>query len=113
MINFFELKSAAAFKQAGFFSLENNASSALGDDLIDKIQVELRPGQGKSYHLSLSNQTAYIGIVAAYRNIDQATWRVVIPLPPLTQKSWLAIINHRVRIHVVANSQGIEAQLER
>lgn len=78
VVTLYQLKSKYAFKQSSFDSLSNNAASVLGDNLIDKQVIEIQPGQSKQFPLKLSTNTQYIGVVAAYRNIDKANWQSLV-----------------------------------
>ena len=40
-------------------------------------QLELRPGQTLSLKLSIDPESRFVGILAAYRDLDQAQWRRV------------------------------------
>jgi type VI secretion system protein VasD len=73
----YQLKSPTAFQQANFFALSDNAQGALGAELLDKREIEIRPGQKQTVHMDLSPEAGYIGVVAEFRNPDTAQWRQV------------------------------------
>jgi type VI secretion system protein VasD len=81
VVTIYELKNQFAFKQASYDALATNSSSILGGDLIDQQTIEVRPDTVMSVSQPLSPNTQYLGIVAAYRNIDQATWRTTVAVP--------------------------------
>lgn len=81
IIVLYQLKNASSFKQANFYSIYNNASKTLENSLIDKEQIEIKPNQIKNLKIHLSTKANYVGIIAAYRNINRAQWRRIIEVP--------------------------------
>lgn len=81
IIVIYQLKNVSSFKQANFYSIYNHASKTLGNSLIDKEQIEIKPNQTKNLKLHLSTKANYVGIIAAYRNINRAQWRRIIEVP--------------------------------
>lgn len=77
VVRLYELKSATAFNNAGFFTLYDADMAELGADLQNREEIELQPGQAMEVNRELKPETRYIGIMAAYRDIDNATWRAI------------------------------------
>ena len=73
----YELKSATAFNNAGFFTLYDADMAELGADLQNREEIELQPGQAMEVNRDLKPETRFIGVVAAYRDIDNSNWRAV------------------------------------
>ena len=104
VVTLFELKAPFAFKAASFNQISNNAAALLGTNLIDKQSFEIRPASQQSLTQNFSTQTHFIGITAAYRNIEISDWRKVLPIPPgstkihininLASQSIMATTNH-------------------
>lgn len=82
VVTIYQLKSAAAFQQANFFALNNNALGVLNTDLLDKQEIELRPKQTERLKIPLSPGANYIGVIAAFRNPDQSQWRRLVKVEP-------------------------------
>lgn len=80
VVRLYELKSAGGFRGADFFSLYDREAEVLGGDLIAREELTLAPGQSRQISRSLSPEARYFGVVGAYRNIDRAQWRQVVPL---------------------------------
>ena len=80
MVSVYELKSPAKFEQGTYEQIANNSSQYLGQDLIDKQTLEIHPGTSKSLNSIISPGTTYIGIIAAYRDLDQSKWRSLVKL---------------------------------
>jgi type VI secretion system protein VasD len=74
-VSVFVLSGIGAFQQADYFQLAENASTTLGANLVGNDRVFLRPGETKEITLSTNAEQSYVGVVAGYQNIDQASWR--------------------------------------
>lgn len=74
----FELTSNTIFESQDFFSIYEESEKVLGPDLVNKYEVSLTPGQKKTYQASMSPKTEYLGIVVAFRDIENSNWRQVI-----------------------------------
>src|SRR5690606_27166292 len=74
----FELTSDTLFESQDFFSLYEGASEVLGPDMVSKTELSLSPGQLERYHSTMKPGVEYIGIIVAFRDIENANWRRVI-----------------------------------
>lgn len=81
-VRVYQLKSPAAFEDADYFQLANSEGDALGDDLLGKDEYFLSPGASQIVISEVNPDTRYLGVVAAFRNIDAATWRGTVAVPP-------------------------------
>ena len=82
VVTIYQLKSPTTFQQANFYALSNNPVGVLGADLLDKQEIELRPKQTQKLKIPLSPETNYIGLIASFRNPDQAQWRKLVKVEP-------------------------------
>jgi type VI secretion system protein VasD len=82
VLRIYELRSDAAFQQAEFMALYQTDRSVLATDLVNRDEITLQPGDILPYSRPLGPDTRYIGVVAAYRNLERARWRVVVPVQP-------------------------------
>ncbi|MDN4502245.1 type VI secretion system lipoprotein TssJ [Alteromonadaceae bacterium BrNp21-10] len=82
MIRVFELKSTAAFNNADFFALYDRGSAELGSDYVSHDDMDIKPGQTKQMSRDFSLETRYFGVIAAYRDINNATWKRVVTITP-------------------------------
>ncbi len=80
VVRIYHLKSDLAFNNASFFALYDNDTGELGTDLLGKEELELLPGQDLVYSRELGPETRYVGILAGYRDIENASWRAVAPV---------------------------------
>jgi type VI secretion system protein VasD len=77
----YQLGSASGFSSAEFFQLFNQDQATLGADLIKKDQFTLAPGQSKTATLSPTDMVKSLGVFAAYRDFQHATWRATASVP--------------------------------
>lgn len=80
VLRLIELKHPVAFESADFFSLYQRPKEALAPDLVTLEELELRPGEQRELKLSVQEGSRYVGVLAAYRDLPEASWRYVIPL---------------------------------
>jgi type VI secretion system protein VasD len=77
----FHLKGADAFLSKDFFNLYNADSGALASDLIHRSDVQIQPGQTLPIPSEFDPETTHIGVLAAFRDIDNSEWRAIVALP--------------------------------
>lgn len=80
VLRLFELKHPVAFENADFFALYQSPKQALAPDWVAQEELELRPGERRELKLSVQPGSRYVGVLAAYRDLPEAEWRLVIPL---------------------------------
>jgi len=80
VVRVFELKSSTLFEQADFVSLFEKEQAVLGAELVSREEFVLRPGETKPLNKPLSPDTKFIGVMAAFRELERARWRVVVPV---------------------------------
>jgi len=91
VVRLLELKSVAGFENAEFFSLYHHEQGTLGADLISSEEIELKPGDVQDVKFALKPESQYIAIMAAYRQLDKVSWRMVLPLQ-LKSKNDLTVL---------------------
>lgn len=96
---FFQLKGADTFNSADFFSLYNDPQKTLGQDFIGMGKTDVAPGARIEVSFDLSDDTQYIGVMAAYQQLPRAVWRVTIPM-----NSW-----GKERVYLYVNQFAISA----
>lgn len=80
VVRLFELKHPVAFENADFFSLYERPKETLDPDLVTSEELELRPGERVELKLSVGEGSRYVGVLAAYRDLGEASWRYVVPV---------------------------------
>jgi type VI secretion system protein VasD len=79
-VRVYQLRSPASFQQADIFQLLERESEVLGADLAGRSEVTVRPGASESLELRPGPDVRYIGVVALYRDVDNAIWRAGAPV---------------------------------
>ncbi|MBK1717787.1 type VI secretion system lipoprotein TssJ [Thiocystis violacea] len=98
----YELKSLGVFASADFFSLYDHETEVLGGDLLARDEVTLAPGQFLPLERLLDTDAAYVGVVAAFRDIDQSQWRESLRLKP--------DVDNKILIEIGAKAVSIRHQ---
>ena len=81
-LRLYELKTATTFNQADFMTLYNTDDAALGPDLVAREEIVLQPDETRPYNKAFSPDTRFLGVFAAYRDVERATWRALAPVQP-------------------------------
>jgi type VI secretion system protein VasD len=102
MVRVYELKTAAAFNSADFMSLYQRDKTELGADMLGKDEFLLAPGESKPYAKTLSPDTRFLGVLAAYRDVEHARWRSVVAVQP-GQKNNVVIRVNELAIEAAAS----------
>jgi len=103
VVRVLELKSPSVFEGADFFALYQDQAQTLGADLVATEEYEFKPGDVQDLKFALNPDANYVAILAAYRQLDTANWRLVVPLT-LQQKN---------QVTVLLNQRGIELATQR
>ncbi|HEX5684916.1 MAG TPA: type VI secretion system lipoprotein TssJ [Ideonella sp.] len=82
MLRVYELKSPTAFNAADFMSLYQRDQAELASDFVAREEMTLAPGESRPLTKTLSVDTKYIGVVAAFRDLEHARWRAIAPVQP-------------------------------
>ena len=82
LVRIYELRSATAFNQADFMSLYQGDQATLAADLVVREEIMLQPGESRPFTRQLNPDTRFIGVIGAYRNLERATWRALVPIKP-------------------------------
>jgi len=83
VVRVYELKSLAVFNSSDYFSLFDHAKDTLGADLVtpEKI-IQLMPCDRNAFETKLQPDTRFIGVVAAFRDVENSDWRASAPITP-------------------------------
>lgn len=82
VVHVIELKSVETFNSLDYVSLTDPSGAALGADRLNGSQVVVAPGGFSMLELEIDASTTAIGVVAGYRDIDNASWRTAVPVSP-------------------------------
>lgn len=81
-VRLYLLSNTAAFDAADFFSLYEKDQQVLGEALVWREEMMLTPGELKRLDSREAGEARHLAVVAAFRNIDRATWRASFALQP-------------------------------
>ena len=82
LLRIYELKTATAFNSADFISLYQRDQAELGAEMVGRQELVLDPGASKPLGKMTSPDTRFIGVLAAYRDLDHAQWRSIVAIQP-------------------------------
>lgn len=80
VVRIIELRSAQTFESVDFFALYLSEKETLGSDWVASEELELKPGDIKDLKIALHPDSQQVAVLAAYRQMDQVNWRMVVPL---------------------------------
>ncbi|MDA8660776.1 type VI secretion system lipoprotein TssJ [Luminiphilus sp.] len=82
VVQIYRIRAADAFNNARFFELYDDAEQVLGQDLVGVTEIEMSPDSNRTLSVEgMTADTRYIGVLAAYRDIDEARWRAIVETP--------------------------------
>ncbi|NNG05228.1 MAG: type VI secretion system lipoprotein TssJ [Inquilinus sp.] len=82
LVRVYQLASPAGFGEADYFQLDKDAAGVLGGNMLGKDEYFLSPGGSQTVLLEMAPDARFVGVVAAYYDIDNATWRGTAPVEP-------------------------------
>lgn len=97
VVRLVELRHPAAFENTDFFALYQNPRQSLAPDFVTQEEFELRPGNWHAVKAHVRPGSRYVGVLAAYRDLQETRWRQVIALSEGER--------HKVRLHL--DEQGV------
>jgi type VI secretion system protein VasD len=81
VLRLYQLRDKEVFERSDFFALYDRERSTLGENLIARDEITLQPSEHHEYTKKMDSDARYFGVIAAYRDIDNASWRAVVSLP--------------------------------
>jgi type VI secretion system protein VasD len=94
VVRVYQLRTDAAFAGADFFALFDDDQKTLGPEMISRDEFVLAPSEQRMLDVTVSGETRFVGAIAAFRDIRNAQWRVVVPAP----RNGLKVAVERARI---------------
>lgn len=101
VVRVYQLRTDAAFAGADFFALFDDDQKVLGSELISRDEFVLAPSEQRSIDVTVSGETRFLGAIAAFRDIRNAQWRVLVPAS--RKGLTVAVERARVVLSVVAD----------
>ncbi len=84
----YQLKSGDTLKNSDFFEVYENDEVLLGKDLTYRKELELKPNDDLFFSSKLKEDTQFLGIFAAFRDLDEAVWQLVVEVKPEQMNSF-------------------------
>ena len=82
VVRVYELKSAAAFEAADFVSLYERDQATLAAEMAAREEFVLRPGETRPWEKTVAPDAKFIGVIAAFRDIERARWKTLVAIKP-------------------------------
>jgi type VI secretion system protein VasD len=82
VVRLYELNSLTAFNSADFFSLYDKDRQTLGNELLAVQELSLMPDERRQLKRTLQADTRYLGVIAAFRDLEHSKWRSSMPIAP-------------------------------
>jgi len=80
-LHVFYLAHDEAFLQANFLDLADPESAVLGDELVRRAEQLIGPGETLELDEEFDEAAKFIGVIAEFTELDQATWRAIAAVP--------------------------------
>ncbi|HKJ94418.1 MAG TPA: type VI secretion system lipoprotein TssJ [Gammaproteobacteria bacterium] len=81
-VRVYELSGRSTFDNLDFQDAYSNGAAQLSDQLLASAKYVLQPGEVRSERLELAEAARYVAIVAAYRDVEDAHWKLVYRIDP-------------------------------
>jgi len=111
LVKVFELKSSGNFETADYFALQDRDRETLAAELVNADQAIMRSGEERVFKREAGLDSRAIGIIAGYRKLEAARWRIVLPLKEPKQtnlyKVWQFSPSEQ-NVRVAIRKSGIE-----
>jgi len=82
LVRIYELRSPGAFETADFFAMLEQDQAVLGGEMVNSWEFQLDPGESTRLDATFQTSSGFIGVFAAYRDIERAQWRAVASIRP-------------------------------
>ncbi len=93
VVRIHQLSSRTVFDNNDFFALYEEPEGTLSVDLLGKDQFVFNPGDELEHKMTLESNTKFIGVLVAYRDIENARWRAVIKVDSKKDNKFLIALD--------------------
>jgi len=104
VVRIYSLKSDDRFNNADFFALYEEDSTVLGDTMTSREELEISPDVRMKIEKEYDLNTTHVGVLAAYRDLDNAIWRGSIETP-VNEKTYIDVTLERLTLSVTAGEK--------
>jgi type VI secretion system protein VasD len=82
VVRIFDLSETGAFESADYTALFERPPESLQHDILGQEELVLRPGDMQERNRPLAPGVKAVGVVAAFRDLEHAVWRVTVRIRP-------------------------------
>jgi type VI secretion system protein VasD len=93
LVRIYELRSAAQFESLDFLSLHDKDQALLAGDILSRDEFVIQPGESRQMRRSLGPESKFVGAIAAFRDLERARWRALVPLATASDNSVAVFID--------------------
>ena len=104
VVRWFQLVGANAFEKADFFQLHDKEAATLGADLLARDELPVAPGATQKVSFEAKAGTKFLGVIASYRDIDNAVFRADVPIPA-NQTTKLKVQLDKLKLSIAPNAE--------
>lgn len=80
LLRIYELKDKTGFAGADYFAVFDKEAATLATDLVRKQEIFVSPGETKKLEFEAETGSKILGFFAAFRQLDSAQWRALLPI---------------------------------
>jgi type VI secretion system VasD/TssJ family lipoprotein len=92
VVRLYLLRNEVSFQRATIESFWQDDYKLLGEDLLDRIQITLHPGQTERREIDIPQETNFIGVAADFYKPDRDSWREVYSIASNKEKKvWISV----------------------
>lgn len=99
VVRIYSLRSDGIFNNADFFALYEKDSVILGDTMTSREELEISPGDSMELEKEYDLKTTHVGVLAAYRDLDNAIWSGSVETP-LNEETYIDVTLERLTLSV-------------
>jgi type VI secretion system protein VasD len=101
VVRIYQLKDPGRLQSADYDAIWKSDKETLSDDFLDRQERIVQPGARETLEIKANPLTAYLGVVALFRNPSGDTWRKIIPVKGKNSKITLSIREQSIEISSV------------
>jgi type VI secretion system protein VasD len=101
VVRIYQLKDPGRLENADYNAIWKSDKETLSDDFLDRQERVVQPGAREMLEIRTNPLTAYLGVVALFRNPSGDTWRKIIPVRGKNPKITLSIREQSIEISSV------------
>lgn len=111
VVKVFQLKSDGKFKQNKFIDIFQD-DSVLSTDNLESKEIVVSPNDQTDLMLALHKDTQYIGVIAAFQQSNNAKYKLVMPIPELSEDKITEKIRKLVLLPSPAEASKLSVKLQ-